>query len=202
MEREASTDTIIVKKYSNRRLYDTDRSTYVKLSDVAQMIRDGKDVRVVDAKSGEDLTKLTMLQIICENKADQEALPVSFLRRVIQAGNQSIRSSIRETLSAGWKTHREVQRQVTDLVRLGLAMNPFLVPFMPRKDKQGSRQETAPSPAQTTIEQETQIAMTEQVQQLPVEQQEEFTLEMSELDLLRTQLAMLQQKVEQLEDKS
>lgn len=136
-------ELIEIRKYSNRRLYDTSKSRYVTLADVAQMIRDGKELRVVDAKSNEDLTRAVMLQIICESKAEQEALPVAFLRKVIQAGNKSIRNSIRDYLSYSLNAQKEVLRQVSHLAQAASMANPFLAPFL--KDNKNGRTDKAQS---------------------------------------------------------
>lgn len=80
-------NSILLKKYSNRRLYDTEKSAYVTLSDVAQMIRDGRWVSVVDADSGEDVTAFTLTQIIMEEAKKKNALlPVPLLHLVIRYG--------------------------------------------------------------------------------------------------------------------
>lgn len=74
----------VIKKYANRRLYDTGRSSYVTLDDLAEMVRDGYDFIVYDAKSGEDLTRPVLTQIIVEQESrGQNLLPVSFLRQLI-----------------------------------------------------------------------------------------------------------------------
>ncbi|MCB9640764.1 MAG: hypothetical protein H6727_17855 [Myxococcales bacterium] len=119
-----------IRKYSNRRLYNTRESHYITLQDVAEMIKAGIDLQVLDAKTGEDLTRAVMLQIICENKAQQEALPISFLRQVIQAGDKAVRSSIRSYLSMGWQAQREVQRQIGHWARAAMMMNPLIAPFL------------------------------------------------------------------------
>ncbi len=129
-----------IRKYSNRRLYNTQESCYITLQDLAQMIQDGLDVQVLDAKTGEDITRAIMLQIICENKAQQEALPISFLRQVIQAGDKAVRSSIRSYLSMGWQAQREVQRQIGHWARAAMMMNPLLAPFM------AAQRDYSPSP--------------------------------------------------------
>ena len=138
-------ELIEIKKYSNRRLYDTDKSSYVTLADVADMIREGKELRVVDAKTGEDLTRTVMLQIICESKLEQEALPIAFLRRVIQAGNKTIRNSIKEYLSASMGAQREIQRQMTQWARVASMFNPFLSPLLPPQQQGGKQIERTSS---------------------------------------------------------
>ncbi len=80
---------IVIKKYENRRLYDTTNSRYVNLDDIAQMVRDGLEVRVVDAASGEDLTRLVLTQIIVESaKTSDSAFPLDMLRQMIMSSGR------------------------------------------------------------------------------------------------------------------
>ncbi len=82
--KSGETRSIVIKKYANRRLYNTATSAYVTLEDLAQMVRAGQDFTVHDAKSGEDLTRQILTQIIFEEESRGEALlPVQFLRRLI-----------------------------------------------------------------------------------------------------------------------
>jgi polyhydroxyalkanoate synthesis repressor PhaR len=76
---------ITIKKYANRRLYNTGASTYVTLEDLAQMVKKGEDFVVYDAKSGEDITRSVLAQVIFEQEAKvgQSLLPISFLRQLI-----------------------------------------------------------------------------------------------------------------------
>lgn len=77
-------DTVVIKKYANRRLYNTSTSAYVTLEDLARMVREGTDFVVYDAKSNEDLTRQILTQIIFEEESRGEALlPVQFLRQLI-----------------------------------------------------------------------------------------------------------------------
>ena len=75
-----------IKKYANRRLYNTGTSTYVTLEDLASMVKDGEDFLVFDAKTGDDITRQVLAQIIFEqeNKAGQNLLPTTFLRQLIR----------------------------------------------------------------------------------------------------------------------
>ena len=75
---------ITIKKYSNRRLYDTSRSQYITLDELATLIRDGEDVQVQDAKSGEDLTQAVLAQIIIESRGAAKLLPTSMLTQLIR----------------------------------------------------------------------------------------------------------------------
>jgi polyhydroxyalkanoate synthesis repressor PhaR len=79
-------EPVIIKKYANRRLYNTGTSTYVTLEDLASMVKKGADFTVYDAKSGEDITRSVLAQIIFEqeNKEGQNLLPIAFLRQLIR----------------------------------------------------------------------------------------------------------------------
>lgn len=81
-----SEDPVTIKKYANRRLYNTGTSTYVTLEDLATMVKDGQDFVVFDAKTGEEITRSVLAQIIFEqeNKEGQSMLPIAFLRQLIR----------------------------------------------------------------------------------------------------------------------
>lgn len=80
----------VIKKYENRRLYDTGASRYVNLEDVARMVRDGVEVQVVDARSGEDLTRVILTQVIVEDaKGHESGLPLDLLRKLIVASDRA-----------------------------------------------------------------------------------------------------------------
>jgi len=86
----------VIKKYANRRLYHTGTSTYVTLEDLSQMVRKGEDFVVYDAKSGEDITRSVLTQIIFEqeNKEGQNLLPVTFLRQLIRFYGDSLQALV------------------------------------------------------------------------------------------------------------
>ena len=87
----AEDDPVIIKKYANRRLYNTDTSTYVTLDDLAEMVRQERDFTVRDAKTGDDLTHSVLTQIIVDQEArGQNLLPVGFLRQLIRFYGNSI----------------------------------------------------------------------------------------------------------------
>ncbi len=80
---------IVIKKYSNRRLYDSTHKRYVTLEDISDMIRDGDEVRVIDSQTGEDISKVILIQVILESEKNKEdILPVSFLHMLIKYGNK------------------------------------------------------------------------------------------------------------------
>lgn len=80
---------ILIKKYSNRRLYDTAHKTYVTLDDISELIRAGNEVQVIDTQTGDDITKVILIQVVWESeKNKQDILPTSFLHMLIKYGNQ------------------------------------------------------------------------------------------------------------------
>lgn len=88
---ENGSGTRIIKRYANRKLYDTKESRYVTLDQIAEMIRQGEDVKVVDNNSKEDLTSVTLAQIIFEEEKKQHSfLPLAALRNIIQSGGESL----------------------------------------------------------------------------------------------------------------
>jgi polyhydroxyalkanoate synthesis repressor PhaR len=82
--------TVVIKKYGNRRLYDSTHSRYVNMDEVAQMVREGRDVQVVDAGTGEDLTRAVLTQIVVEqSKGNDSGFPLDVLRQMIVASGRA-----------------------------------------------------------------------------------------------------------------
>jgi polyhydroxyalkanoate synthesis repressor PhaR len=101
---------ILIKKYENRRLYDTSKSRYINLDEIAALIRDGRDVRVVDAKTKEDLTRSTLMQIIVEdNKEGSAGLPLELMRQLIVASDQVGRDFLSWYLKSAFDAYGKVQ---------------------------------------------------------------------------------------------
>ena len=118
-----SEDSIVIKKYANRRLYNTGTSTYVTLEDLAVMVKSEEDFIVVDAKSGEDITRSVLTQIIFEQEAKgQNLLPVAFLRNLIQFYGDSVQSIVPSYLEHSMDSFRE-QRE-TFQEQLGKGFDP------------------------------------------------------------------------------
>ncbi|MBX7147886.1 hypothetical protein K1X76_02270 [bacterium] len=93
---------VVIKRYQNRKLYDTQNSTYVTLEDIAKMIKSGEDVQIVDNRNKEDLTAVTLAQILFEEeKKKKSLLPLSALRRIIQDGGENIKNFFEQKIDAG-----------------------------------------------------------------------------------------------------
>ncbi len=94
--------SILIKRYQNRKLYDTRNSTYVTLDDIAKLIRAGEDIQVIDNKNQDDLTGVTLTQIIFEEgKKNKFTLPLGALRRIIQEGGGTIMDFFEKTIDTG-----------------------------------------------------------------------------------------------------
>src|SRR6266481_5354448 len=108
----------VIKRYSNRKLYDTQESRYVTLDEIEEMIRVGREISVVDAASGEDLTSVTLSQIILEHERNHRGtLPPSFLHQLIKHGEawqNFVQRSMRSSLEGVVTSQREVERVFRD----------------------------------------------------------------------------------------
>ncbi len=108
-------EKIIIKKYANRRLYDTSASAYVTLEHLSELTRQGKDFSVQDAKTGEDLTRAVLAQIIFEQENKKEGvLPVSFLRQLIQFYGDNFQAMLPAYLEMSMKTFNQQQEKWRD----------------------------------------------------------------------------------------
>ncbi len=113
----------VIKRYPNRKLYDTEEKQYITLEGIADLIRDGVEVQVIDNASGEDLTAVTLSQIIFEQeKKPGGFLPRSVLTELVQAGGDRL-SSLRRTLSSPIEFFRqadsEIERRIQELINRG-----------------------------------------------------------------------------------
>lgn len=118
---------IVIKKYGNRRLYDTGASRYVNLDDLAAHIRAGREVRVVDAKSGKDLTRVVLTQIITEDAKDKPTgLPLELLRQLIIASDEVRQEFLMWYLKSAFDTYQKLQDTVQN--RLSEVQSAILSP--------------------------------------------------------------------------
>jgi polyhydroxyalkanoate synthesis repressor PhaR len=202
-------DPVVVKKYANRRLYNTETSTYVTLEDLAQMVRSERDFVVFDAKSGDDLTHAVLTQIIVEQESrsgGQTLLPIPFLRQLIRFYGDAMERMVpsylqisMETLTreqdrfrkqfanaftpqGAFEAYQEQARK--NLVMFEQAMTMF-TPFAPPKT--GTKKDDAQSPAAG----DAASAKSEEAAPAPA-------APAADLDDMKSQLAAMQAKIEQL----
>lgn len=117
---------MLVKKYSNRRLYDTEESAYITLEELADRIRKGADVRVLDAKTGDDLTQQTLAQIILESRGAAKLLPIPLLLQLIRMGDDALAEFMGKFLSTALELYMAAKQGAQTLTPL----NPFAtLPF-------------------------------------------------------------------------
>lgn len=168
-ESGSATSAITIKKYANRRLYNTATSSYVTLDHLCQMVKDGQDFVVYDAKTGEDITRAVLTQIIVEEeqKSGHNLLPIGFLRQLISFYGNNLQWLVPRYLDASMQTFTSNQDQfrgymqgafgnlfpfgrLEEMGKQNLAMferaMQMWTPFAGRPDEQGGGG-TAPPPA-------------------------------------------------------
>ena len=182
-----ATTPLLVKRYASRRLYNTETSDYVTLEDISGFISDGRDVKIVDLKSGDDLTRQYLLQIIAERESKGESvLPVAVLTDLVRSYTSQASSVVPQFLSMSFDMLRDSQSTVVDNMTKA---NPMAQ--MPGMEAFRSQQEAFFK------------AMTGGNWSPPAEKKSEAaasdTSESKEdLDAIKTQLADLQEKLSKL----
>jgi len=145
----------VIKKYGNRRLYDTAGSRYVNLEDLAALVRGGKEVRVVDAKTGHDLTRVTLTQIITEDAKDKPTgLPLELLRQLIMASDEVRQEFLMWYLKSAFDTYEKLQDTVQS--RLSQVQSAILSPVDMMKRFLGATASSPSAPARVDDESEVQ----------------------------------------------
>jgi len=109
---------VLIKKYGNRRLYDVARSCYITLAELAELIRSGADVRVVDAKNGDDLTTPTLAQIIIESRGAARLLPNALLVQLIRMRDDALAEFLGQYVAWALEVYLQAKQGVQ-------AMSPF-----------------------------------------------------------------------------
>jgi polyhydroxyalkanoate synthesis repressor PhaR len=122
----SDTEPVIIKKYANRRLYNTETSSYITLDLLSQMTREGRMFTVVDAKSGEDITHNVLTQIIMEEEQrGKNMLPVNFLRQLIAMYGDSMQSMVPQYLEASMDSFRKNQLQFQEAMQGAFGGGPL-----------------------------------------------------------------------------
>jgi polyhydroxyalkanoate synthesis repressor PhaR len=128
----AKDDPVVIKKYANRRLYNTGTSTYVTLEDLAEMVKKGEEFTVQDAKSGDDITHAVLTQIIfeLENKDGQNMLPIPFLRQLISFYGDQMQMVVPSFLEQSMIAFAKEQERFRDQMKSAFGKNPMDVMSM------------------------------------------------------------------------
>lgn len=175
----AEKKTILIKKYENRRLYDATNSRYVNLEDVAQILKRGNDVRVIDAASGEDITRLILTQIIVEDaKAPDSTFPLDVLRQMVIASGRASQESTLKYMKAMLDFYQNTYRMMSG------PLNPF--EFM--QPSSTGRSGTVEAPANETNGASAE-APPERAKKAETEKVDELKARVEELEKLVSSLA-------------
>ena len=172
-DEKTKTEPVIIKKYANRRLYNTQTSSYVTLDHLAGMVKDGTEFEVQDARTGEDITRSVLTQIIFEEEAKgQNLLPIKFLRQLIRFYGDSLQAFVPGYLDMSMESFTKNQgamrdriaeamgggnQMIENLTRQNLAMferamqmfSPFGVASQARKPEQAPEEKPASSDVET-----------------------------------------------------
>ncbi len=146
----------VIKRYSNRKLYDVQQSRYVTLEDLEEIIRAGKEISVVDAVTGDNLTAITLTQIILENERNRRAaLPTAFLHQLIKHGEawqDFVQTALRSSMEGIITSQREADRILHDWAAMaGLSSEPNATA------RQEKAEAESPSPEAETLRSEVEI---------------------------------------------
>ena len=119
MENKDDTKSRVIKRYTNRKLYDTEESRYVTLEEIAGMVKAGEEVQIVDNRSGKDLTEVTLAQILFEEQKKQTTrMPLGMLKEIIRTSGSSITDFIQRRLTQPVQSFKEeAERRVDKIVR-------------------------------------------------------------------------------------
>lgn len=178
---------LLIKRYASRRLYNTETSDYVTLDDIARFIRDGREVQIVDLKSGDDLTRQYLLQIIAEHESRGEnMLPINVLTDLVRGYTTQAQSMVPQFLAASFEMMRDGQSKMME--NLGLS-NPMA--GMPGMDAFQAQQEAF-------LKAMTGAGWPVASTGAEVESSDEGAGE--DLDAIKKQLADLQSKLSKLDD--
>lgn len=128
---------LLIKRYASRRLYNTETSDYVTLEDIARFIRAGREVKIVDLKSGDDLTRQYMLQIVAEHEAKGESvLPLEVLTDLVRSYTTNVQSVVPQFLAASFEMLRDGQAKMMENLQTFPSAMPQLSAFEAMRQQQ------------------------------------------------------------------
>jgi polyhydroxyalkanoate synthesis repressor PhaR len=198
-QKKESADPIVIKKYANRRLYNTATSSYVTLDHLSKMVKEGNDFIVFDAKTGEDITRSVLTQIIFEEEAKgQNLLPINFLRQLIRYYGDSLQSVVPDYLDMSMRSFTDNQDKMREIIPENVMDNPLYRQF----EEMGRQNMAMFSQAMQMFSPPTfgATAATEQTEPTPApaDAGSETTAMMKEL---KDQLTQMQSRIDDLDDK-
>lgn len=127
--------TVVIKKYENRRLYDTTNSRYINQDEVAQMLKNGYEIQVVDAATGEDLTRLVLTQIIVEQaKTPESAFPLDILRQMVVASSRATQEGTLKYMKGVLEMYQNAYRAMTPPLGFDFVPSPLSPEPRPASD--------------------------------------------------------------------
>jgi polyhydroxyalkanoate synthesis repressor PhaR len=183
---DTSAQPVIVKKYANRRLYNTESSSYITLDNLAEMVRKDRDFVVYDAKSGDDITRTVLTQIIVEEEGKGNALlPTNFLRQLIGVYGSNVPNMVPKYLEQAMSNFAKQQETVRETV--SKTLGPFLPPGM----EEVGRKNMAMMERAMTLFTPFYPAEMRREPETPVEYQEEIAALRAEVERLQQELAAL-----------
>lgn len=209
-------EAVVIKKYANRRLYNTETSTYVTLEDLAAMVRSDRDFVVYDAKTGEDLTHSVLTQIIVEQEGragGQTLLPIPFLRQLIRFYDDSIARMVPSYLQMSLETLVKEQERFRAQFSHMLGQNPFGAAALDAMQEQTRKNMAMFEKAMAmwspfggaqgpdTKPEETRAKPEKEDGAEPVSKKADQPADKSEIEDLKAQLASMQEKLEKLSQK-
>jgi polyhydroxyalkanoate synthesis repressor PhaR len=122
-EGTASDTQIIIKRHGNRRLYNTQSKKYVNYDDLAKLVRDGNDLKVIDSSTKEDVTKAVLIQVILdEEKNNQTVLPTEFLFQILRTREESVQDFFKNHLAASFNAYLKTKEEFDNRFRTMLEM--------------------------------------------------------------------------------
>lgn len=156
-----ASDRIVIRKYENRRLYDTEHSRYINLDEIARLVRSGREVLVEDARTGEDVTRFVLAQVILEESRRPDGLPLVLLREIVRASDRMTREFLQWVVTSASEQSRRMQDVWREQIAQGIS-SPWTrwsggagFPFWPRsgepvsgqpgEEQRGARTESSPS---------------------------------------------------------
>jgi polyhydroxyalkanoate synthesis repressor PhaR len=109
--------TVLIKRYANRKLYNTETSRYITLKGIAELIEQGEDVRVIDNETGEDITSVALSQILVDNERSHRAMPRTLLSDLIQKSGDALYGALKRGVGDAQDSFGEIQRNVRRAIR-------------------------------------------------------------------------------------